>query len=83
MPNDRNSIQSAGSKMAARQARAQEAKHASGAYEAAARAMDANTARLRALRLAKEAADAEAKALIVKPEKKPRRKSTKAPAKKP
>jgi hypothetical protein len=69
--------------MVARQARARDAKLGTGAYEAAARATDANTARLKALRLAKEAVDA-AEAAAVKPQdKKPRRKSAKAPAKKP
>jgi hypothetical protein len=70
--------------MAARQARARDARLGTGDYEAAARATDANTARLRALRLAKEAADAAAEAsAVAPPDKKPRRKSAKAPAKKP
>jgi hypothetical protein len=69
--------------MVARQARARDARLGAGAYEAAARATDANTARLKALRLAKEAVDAAAEAAAVKPDKKPRRKSAKASAKTP
>jgi hypothetical protein len=49
-------------KLAAKQLKAQEAKRAFNEYEATARAVDANTARLKALRLAKEAADAAAAA---------------------
>jgi hypothetical protein len=49
-------------KLAAKQFKAQEAKRAFNEYEATARAVDANTARLKALRLAKEAADAAAPA---------------------
>lgn len=52
--------QEAEAKLAARQLKAQEAKRAFNEYEATARAVDANTARLKALRLAKEAADAAA-----------------------
>jgi hypothetical protein len=49
-------------KLAAKQFKAQEARRAFNEYEATARAVDANTARLKALRLAKEAADAAAPA---------------------
>ena len=45
-------------KLAARRARTEDASRALNEYEATARAVDANTQRLRAIRLAKEAADA-------------------------
>jgi hypothetical protein len=51
--------------------KAHEAKQAVSQYEAAARATDEKTARLRALRLAKEAAEASAAAEIKAAEKKP------------
>ena len=61
--------------------KANEAKQAVSQYEAAARATDEKTARLRALRLAKEAAEAKAVAEIKPAEKKPAAKK-KAVAKK-
>ena len=52
--------EAAETKFAAKQKKAQEAKRAMSEYEATARRIDENTARLRALRLAKEASDAAA-----------------------
>src|SRR6266705_244025 len=62
--------------------KANEAKQAVSQYEAAARATDEKTARLRALRLAKEAAEAIAAAEIKPAEKKPAARK-KAVSKKP
>ena len=62
--------------------KAHEAKQAVSQYEAAARATDEKTARLRALRLAKEAAEASAAAEKKPAEKKPAAKK-KAVSKKP
>ncbi len=66
-------------KLAAKQFKAQEAKRAFNEYEATARAVDANTARLKALRLAKEAADAAATAPETAP--RPKRVRRKSPDK--
>jgi hypothetical protein len=60
-------------------AQAEDAKKARAEYDAAAKATDANTARLRALRLEREAAAASA-AAQAKPIKKKAAKKTKAPA---
>jgi hypothetical protein len=68
--------QEAEAKLAAKQFKAQEAKRAFSEYEATARAVDANTARLKALRLAKEAADAATAAQAPPPAKPVRRKSS-------
>ena len=54
---------------------AREGEKARAEYDAAGRAADANRARLKALRLAKEAADAEAKAAAPPPAPKKRKRS--------
>lgn len=65
MSDHRSARETAEAKFAAKQMRTQEARRAMTEYEADSRRVDEKTARLRALRLAKEAAenaDAEAKA---------------------
>ena len=61
-------------------AQAEDAKKARAEYDAAAKATDANTARLRALRLEREAAAASAAAVAKPAKKKAAAKKTKAPA---
>jgi hypothetical protein len=59
-------------------ARAEDAKKAMAEYQAAGKAVDANTERLRALRLEREAAAAAAPKIVPAPKRKPAGKKTKA-----
>ena len=58
MPENKAARETAEARFAAKQMRSQEARRAMSEYEADARRTDEKTARLKALRLAKEAADA-------------------------
>jgi hypothetical protein len=73
----KGSREDAEAKLAAKQRKTQEARHAMSDYEANVRRVDENTARLKALRLAKEAADDAAPKPTKTPARRSRAKSTK------